>query len=318
MSISSNRKFEETSFLSKSNSSFIEQMYLKYLNKDTDLPDGWKKYFENLNEETSIAIKELKGPSWGMKSQYKKEQLENIIIEKKDNGLSDSKNQNTKDFNEANSKSIAAIALIRAYRIRGHLIANLDPLGMMERKYIHDLHPEDHGFKKEDYNKKIFLGSYMDVGGYSSINEILTKLRKVYCSSIGVEYMHISDPTEKVWFRKRMEKKENELKFTDDGKKAILNKIIQAEGFEKFLAKKFVGTKRFGLDGAESLIPALEQIIKRGGQIEVKEIKIGMPHRGRLNVLANVLQKSYKRIFNEFAGELSSDTEDSAGDVNII
>ena len=195
------------------------------------------------------------------------------------------------------------------------MIANLDPLGMMNREYIHDLHPKDHGFKKEDWDKKIFLGSYMDADGYASINEILPKLRKIYCSTIGVEYMHISDPTEKVWFRNRMEKKENELQFTNDGKKAILNKIIQAEGFEKFLAKKFVGTKRFGLDGAESLIPALEQIIKRGGQIEVKEIKIGMPHRGRLNVLANVLQKSYKRIFNEFAGEFSNTPEESAGDV---
>ena len=315
MSISSNRKFEETSFLSKSNSSFIEQMYLKYLNKDIDLPEGWKKYFESLSEETSIAIKELKGPSWGIKSQHNKQQLENIVFEKKDNGLTDNENFNTKDFKKASNESIKAIALVRAYRIRGHLIANLDPLGMMERKYIHELHPEDHGFKKENYNKKIFLGSYMDTGGYSSINEILTKLRKIYCSGIGVEYMHISDPTEKVWFRNRMEKKENELKFTDDGKKAILKKIIQAEGFEKFLAKKFVGTKRFGLDGAESLIPALEQIIKRGGQLGVKEIKIGMPHRGRLNVLANVLQKSYKRIFNEFAGELFSTHEESAGDV---
>ena len=315
MSISSNRKFEETSFLSKSNSSFIEQMYLKYLNKDIDLPEGWKKYFEGLNEETSIAIKELKGPSWGIKSQHNEQQLENIVFEKKDNGLTDNEYANAKEFNKASNESIKAIALIRAYRIRGHLIANLDPLGMMERKYIHELHPEDHGFKKEDYNKKIFLGSYMDTGGYSSINEILTKLRKIYCSGIGVEYMHISDPTEKVWFRNRMEKKENELKFTDDGKKAILNKIIQAEGFEKFLAKKFVGTKRFGLDGAESLIPALEQIIKRGGQLGVKEIKIGMPHRGRLNVLANVLQKSYKRIFNEFAGELFSTHDESAGDV---
>ncbi len=205
--------------------------------------------------------------------------------------------------------------MIRAYRIRGHLIAHLDPLGMMDRKYIHDLHPEDHGFKKEEYNKKIFLGSYMDTGGNSSINEILTNLRKIYCSKIGVEYMHISDPAEKIWFRNRMEKKENELQFTDDGKKAILNKIIQAEGFEKFLAKKFIGTKRFGLDGAESLIPALEQIIKRGGQLGVKEIKIGMPHRGRLNVLANVLQKSYKRIFNEFVGEFSNTHEESTGDV---
>ena len=142
MSISSNRKLEETSFLSKSNSSFIEQMYLKYLNKDVDLPDGWKKYFESLSEETSIAIKELKGPSWGIKSQHNEQQLENIVFEKKDNGLTDNENANTKDFNKASNESIKAIALIRAYRIRGHLIANLDPLGMMERKYIHELHPE--------------------------------------------------------------------------------------------------------------------------------------------------------------------------------
>ena len=286
-----------------------------YLNKDADVPDEWKKYFENLNEEDSIAIKELNGPSWGIKPQHNKHQLENIVFEKKDNDLNDNENANTEDFQKASNESIKAIALIRAYRIRGHLIANLDPLGMMDRKYIHDLHPEDHGFSKEDYNKKIFLGSYMDTGGYSSINEILTKLRRIYCSNIGVEYMHISDPSEKVWFRNRMEKKENEIHFTSEGKKRILNKIIQAEVFEKFLSKKFVGTKRFGLDGAESLIPALEQIIKRGGQLGVKEIKIGMPHRGRLNVLANVLQKSYKRIFNEFAGEFSSTPEESAGDV---
>jgi len=150
--------------------------------------------------------------------------------------------------------------------------------------------------------------------GYGTIKELLSFLRKTYCSTIGVEYMHISDPTEKVWFRERMEKKENQLHFTGSGKKSILNKLIQAEGFEKFLAVKFVGTKRFGIDGGESLIPALEQIIKRGGQLGVKEVKIGMPHRGRLNVLANLLQKSYKRILNEFVGDYSS-AKDSTGDV---
>ncbi len=219
MSISSNRKLEKTSFLSKSNSSFIEQMYLKYLNKDADLPDGWKIYFENLNEEAYIAFKELKGPSWGIKSQYNKQYLENIDLEKKDISFIDNKNVNIKNSREASNESIKAIALIRAYRIRGHLIAKLDPLGIMERKYIHELHPEDHGFKKEDYNNKIFLGSYMDTDGYSSINEILPKLRKIYCSTIGVEYMYISDPSEKIWFRNRMEKRENEIHFTDGGKK---------------------------------------------------------------------------------------------------
>ena len=218
------------------------------------------------------------------------------------------------NYEKEKEQSVKAIALIRAYRIRGHLIANLDPLGMMERKYLHELNPTDHGFKKEDYDKKIYVGEYMD-RGYATIKELLLFLRKTYCSTIGVEYMHISDPTEKIWFIERMEKKENQLNFTDTGKKFILNKLIQAEGFEKFLAVKFVGTKRYGINGGEALIPALEQIIKRGGQLGVKEIKIGMPHRGQLNVLANLLQKSYKRIFNEFSGEFGSSIVESAGDV---
>ena len=306
MSSSINLKYEKTSFLSKSNNAFIEEMYVRFIQKDPNLPEGWKNYFETLDDDIQSVIKEIEGPTWNPKKN--RLNIKKLSI----NNIQDKKTN--QDSESSKSESIKAIALIRAYRIRGHLIANLDPLGMMERKYLHELHPEDHGFKKEDYNKKIFLGSYMD-SGYATINEILSKLRKVYCSTIGVEYMHISDPDEKVWFRNRMEKEENLPQFTENGKKAILNKIIQAEGFEKFLAKKYVGTKRFGLDGAESLIPAMEQIIKRGGQLGVKEIKIGMPHRGRLNVLANVLQKSYKRIFNEFAGEFSSTAEESAGDV---
>ena len=306
MSSSINLKYEKTSFLSKSNSTFIEEMYFRFIKKDPNLPNSWKRYFETLDDDFQSVIKEIEGPTWNPK----KNKLQVKIYPKNDA----STDSHTQDSETSKTESIKAIALIRAYRIRGHLIANLDPLKMMERKYLHELHPEDHGFKKEDYDKKIFLGSYMD-SGYASINQILLKLRKIYCSTIGVEYMHISDPDEKVWFRNRMEKEENQLKFTTNGKKGILTKIIQAEGFEKFLAKKYVGTKRFGLDGAESLIPAMEQVIKRGGQLGVKEIKIGMPHRGRLNVLANVLQKSYKRIFNEFAGEFSSTPEESTGDV---
>ena len=306
MTSSKNIEFKKTSFLNKSNSAFIEEMYIKYIEKDPNLPKSWREYFKDLNDDIESIIKEVEGPSWA--------QRKKVNIDKITNELA-GQNQNISTSQSSITQSIKAIALIRAYRIRGHLIANLDPLGMMERNYIHELHPEDHGFKKEDYGKKIFIGSYLNTTS-ASINEILQKLRKVYCSNIGVEYMHISDPVEKIWFRERMEKEENQINFTSNGKKAIFNKIVQAEGFEKFLAKKYVGTKRFGLDGAESLIPALEQIIKRGGQLGVKEIKIGMPHRGRLNVLANVLQKSYKRIFNEFAGEISNlRKEDSTGDV---
>ena len=306
MNSSKNLEYEKTSFLNKSNNKFIENMYVRFIENDPSLPESWKIYFSNLNEDLDSVAKEIKGPTWNPR------QIEIITTKNpsKNNNLSLSATEEEKQKND----TIKAIALIRAYRIRGHLNANLDPLGLMERKYLHELNPSDHGFKKEDHDRKIYLSSYTDKS-YSSINEIISNLKKIYCANIGVEFMHISDPIEKIWMRERMEKKENQIKFTENGKKAILNKIIQAEGFEKFLAVKFVGTKRFGLDGAESLIPALEQIIKRGGQLGVKEVKIGMPHRGRLNVLANVLQKSYKRIFNEFAGEFSNTTQDTAGDV---
>ena len=295
MAISKNLNYQKTSFLDKANSGFIESMYLKFVENDPSLPESWKQYFSGLDENTDDVLKEISGPSWGKEKSI-------------------NKNNNKKDLDTKNIDSVKAIALIRAYRIRGHLIAKLDPLELMNREYVHELHPSDHGFEKEDYKRKIYLDNYMDLG-YANISEILSKLRRIYCSTIGAQYMHISDPKEKVWIRERFEKEENKINFTNNGKKAILNKIIQAEGFEKFLATKYVGTKRFGLDGAESLIPALEQIIKRGGQLGVKEVKIGMSHRGRLNVLANVLQKSYKRIFNEFAGEISNIEEESAGDV---
>ena len=316
MPSSKNLKLEQTSFLNKSNSAFIESMYLKFVEDDPTLPLSWKTYFQSLDEDITSIVKEIEGPTWKPNKKKININLENIkskILKNKEN-LKSNFNFNEEDTKKTNLDSIKIIALIRAYRIRGHLIANLDPLEMMERKYLDELHPSSHGFQKEEYDKKIFLHSYLD-RGYASINEILSFLKKIYCSTIGVEYMHISDPIEKVWFRERMEKDENQLKFTQNGKKAILNKLIQAEGFEKFLALKFLGTKRFGLDGAESLIPALEQIIKRGGQLGVKEVKIGMPHRGRLNVLANLLQKSYKRIFNEFAGEFNTQKLDSTGDV---
>ena len=304
MSSTKNLEYQKTSFLNKSNSNFIENMYLRFIKNDSSLPEDWREYFHALNENIEDVINEIDGPSWSVnKISVDNEKLTNNKLVESDQELEKQK-----------IDSIKAIALIRAYRIRGHLIADLDPLGMMKREYLNELHPSDHGFKKEDYDRKIYLDKYMELG-YASINQILKKLRRIYCSKIGAEYMHISDPTEKIWLRDRMEKEENKLNFTNTGKKGILNKIIQAEGFEKFLAKKYVGTKRFGLDGAESLIPALEQIIKRGGQLGVKEVKIGMSHRGRLNVLANVLQKSYKRIFNEFAGEISVIEEESAGDV---
>ena len=211
MSSSKNLDQKNTSFLTKSNSAFIENMYIRYIEKDPNLPVSWIDYFDTLNEDINSVVKELEGPTW-------QPQKKKINLNKEKN---QSQNINIENIELSKVESIKAIALIRAYRIRGHLIANLDPLKMMDRKYLHELHPEDHGFKKEDYDKKIYLGSYLDTG-YASINEILNKLRKVYCSTIGAEYMHISDPEEKVWFRDRMEKEQNQLSFTENGKEAIL------------------------------------------------------------------------------------------------
>ena len=312
MSLTKNLEFEKTSFLTKSNSAFLEQMYLKYINKDLDLPSSWKNYFDALGDELDLVVNEIKGPSWApikkqiniVEKKPKKEVHSNVSVR---NVISENNLQNNID-------SIKAVELIRAYRLRGHLLAKLDPLGLKKTEYLEELHPEYYGFKKSDYKREIFLNGVTNKK-YSNISEILIFLNKTYCGPIGYEYMHISNPEERVWLRRRIEEDENEIKFTKNGKEAILNKLIQAEGFEKFLATKYVGTKRFGLDGAESLIPALEQIIKIGGQSQIKEVKIGMSHRGRLNVLANVLQKSYKRIFNEFAGEFNSSSNEGAGDV---
>ncbi len=315
MSSSKNLEYKKTSFLNKSNNAFIEEMYLKYINKDPDLSESWKEYFLGNEDEMNDLIKEINGPSW--KPFSKKIDPDEI---KKKIDIQEQKNINTNDkFNfqivaNSNKDSISAVALIRAYRLRGHLLAKLDPLEMMKSEYLDELHPEYYGFKKDHYDKKIILNGVINRES-SSIREILKFLRSTYCGAIGYEYMHISNPIERVWFRDRVEKDDNALKFTSNGKNAILKKLIQAEGFEKYLHTKYVGTKRFGLDGGESLIPALEQIIKIGGQSKIKEVKIGMSHRGRLNVLANVLQKSYKRIFNEFTGEMDSKSDDGAGDV---
>ena len=278
-----NSTYKKTSFLSGSNSAFIEEYYSDYINNPEFLPEGWKDFFDGLKEGKEIISKNFNGPSWSPK----KKKIKIKIELKKEKNLSQS--IDTPFVVEQTAKdSVRAIMLIRAYRIRGHLIANLDPLNLQSIKEHPELKPDTYGFGHNDYNRKIFLDGVLGQQ-HATLNEILSILKKTYCSNIGYEFMHMGDPEEKTWIRDRIEGKEKNINFTNNGKKAILNKIIEAEQFEKFLHVKFVGTKRFGLDGGESLIPALEQIIKRGGNLGVKEIKIGMPHRGRLNVLANVM-----------------------------
>jgi 2-oxoglutarate dehydrogenase E1 component len=319
--------FQKTSFLSGTNSSYIEKLYAKYVENPASIPDSWRQFFEGLSDQKDNII-ENQGPSWapsnikyisnGDLDVYEKYLPKNLngnsikekIVEKNRTLSSDEKF----DVERSTIDSVRAIMMIRAYRIRGHLIADLDPLQLQEKHHHPELNPETYGFKKEDRNRKIFLDKFLGLE-YATVNEILEILLKTYCSKIGIEFMHMSDPEEKKWIQERIEGKGKEANFTSEGKKAIFKKLVEAEGFENYCHTKFVGTKRFGLDGCESLIPALEQIIKVGGGLGVKEVKIGMPHRGRLNILANVIQKPFKKIFKEFSGDPGPDTAGVSGDV---
>ncbi len=310
-SSNNNTTYKKTSFLSGINSEFINQFYSDYLSDPKSLPQGWRKFFEGLSEDEKLVLNDLNGPSW---SPTKKINRLNILVPEIEKEKEEKKKFDSSSIKQASQDSVRAIMLIRAYRIRGHLIANLDPLSLQKKNEHPELKPESYGFTERDYQRKIFLDGVLGLQ-YANLSQIIKLLKKTYCSTIGYEFMHLGDPEEKAWIRNRIEGPEKDITFTDNGKKAILNKIIEAEGFEKYLHVKFVGTKRFGLDGGESLIPALEQIIKRGGNLGAKEIKIGMPHRGRLNVLANVMGKPYKAIFSEFFGKSVNASKDFEGDV---
>ena len=308
-----NNIFEKTSFLGNNSSEFVEALYADYLNDPSKLPEQWKAFFDGLKDERKKILENVNGPSWSPKKRLKPYLSVNQKETGKKNGSMENY-ANGADILGAAKDSIRASMLVRAYRIRGHLISKLDPLELQKREEHPELKPETYGFTVKDLNKKVFLDGAMGLQT-STLKEVIDLVKKTYCEKIGYEFLHMGDPEEKKWIRDRIEGKEKGIKFTENGKRAILNKLIEAEGFEKFLHIKFVGTKRFGLDGGESLIPALEQIIKRGGHLGVKEVKIGMPHRGRLNVLANMMQKPYKAIFKEFFGEKIKSKKDFEGDV---
>src|SRR6185437_5149751 len=211
--------------------------------------------------------------------------------------------------------SINALMLIRSYRVRGHLEANLDPLGLVKPVPHPELDPRTYGFGEEDFDRPIFLGKVLGRES-ETLREIYHLLRETYCGKIGVEFMHIQDPAQKAWIQERIESIRNQTEFTAKGKLAILERLTAAEVFERFLDRKYTGTKRFGLDGGETTIPALEQILKRGSQLGVNEVVVGMAHRGRLNVLANFIGKPFSAIFSEFQGN-PANPEDVQGSGDV-
>ena len=323
MSSSKNKIFQTTSFLEGSNSSYIEELYDKYAKDPNSIQESWREFFSGLSESKQLIEKEASGASWkptnlknnqnGDLDHYEKLLPEINVLELK-NKIVEDKQFDSVSAEVATKDSVRAIMMIRAYRIRGHLIADLDPLGLTKSESHPELNPETYGFSAKDRDRKIFLDDVLGLK-YATVNEILAILLRTYCSKVGVEYMHMTDPDEKSWIQHRIEGEDRYISFTVEGKKAILNRLLESEGFEKYLHTKFVGTKRFGLDGCESLIPAMEQIIKRGGALGALEVKIGMPHRGRLNILTNVLQKPLKKMFKEFSGEPGPASGGVSGDV---
>ncbi|MFZ1102813.1 MAG: 2-oxoglutarate dehydrogenase E1 component, partial [Hyphomicrobiaceae bacterium] len=328
-----NEAFARTSFLQGANAAYIEEMQAQYERNPGSVSDEWQHFFASLQEgrRDNGQMGGQEGPSWArpLEQLDSRGDREVLAALTGDYGAAEQRIRNRIEARavagginlspiaslRATQDSIRALMLIRAYRAMGHLAADLDPLGIAERKKHRELRPDFYGFTEADLDRPIFIDRVLGLET-ATIREIVKILRRTYCRHIGVEFMHITNPAQKSWIQERIEGRDKDIAFTPEGKRAILNKLIEAEVFEKFADVKYTGTKRFGLDGAEAMIPALEQIIKRGGQLGIKEIVIGMSHRGRLNVLGNVLGKPHRAIFNEFkGGSFKPDDVEGSGDV---
>ncbi|SHJ99438.1 2-oxoglutarate dehydrogenase E1 component [Aureimonas altamirensis DSM 21988] len=325
-----NETFALTSFLYGGNADYIEELYAAYEENPASVDEEWRAFFGELKDDKATVRKNAEGASWARRNwpiaangdlvsalDGDWGQAE-IRVEKKvrEKAKADGVELSDGQVSQATRDSVRALMLIRAFRVRGHLHAKLDPLGLAQPEDdYNELSPEAYGFTAADMDRKIYIDNVLGLE-FATVREIVDILSRTYCSTIGIEFMHISNPAEKAWLQERIEGPDKGVEFTREGKRAILNKLIESEGFEKFLDVKFKGTKRFGLDGGESLIPALEQIIKRGGQLGLKEIVLGMAHRGRLNVLSQVMAKPHRAIFHEFkGGSYAPDDVEGSGDV---
>ena len=328
---SPNDIFHASSFMQGHNAEYLEQLYARYAADPNAVDEAWQAFFQAMGDADHDVKREAQGPSWAradwppapadeltsaLDGQWPA-QVETraagqkIAAKAAEVGVKVTDDQ----VKRAVLDSVRALMIIRAYRIRGHLAADLDPLGLREPTPHPELDPKSYGFTEADMDRPIFIDNVLGLQ-IASMRQILDIVKRTYCGTFALQYMHISDPEQSAWLKERIEGYGKEITFTREGRRAILNKLVEAEGFEKFLHVKYMGTKRFGLDGGESLIPAMEQIIKRGGNLGVKEIVIGMPHRGRLSVLANVMGKPYRAIFNEFqGGSFKPEDVDGSGDV---
>jgi 2-oxoglutarate dehydrogenase E1 component len=276
-----------TTFLTGANAGFITELYTRFLEDPGSVDESWCRFFSEMHDDVTTLLTEVRGPSWAKRDPP--------II---GNGAA---RIDEAALRRATTDSIRALQLIRAYRVRGHLEADLDPLGLEKRGPYPELDFRSYGFTEPDLDREIFIGNLFG-RERASLREIIAILRETYCSRIGVEYMHIQAPAERAWIQEKFERPQSRSVPSAGLKKEILRTLTQAETFERFLDRRYTGTKRFGIEGAESLMPALETILHRGGELGIREFVIGMPHRGRLNVLANFVGKPFAAVFSEFQG----------------
>ncbi len=300
----------QSSFLFAHNAEFIADLYRRFSRDPTSVDESWAAFFAKLGDAERAILAEDAGPSWSPANgnghaaptgDYAEALLASTPQPPKPAHTQDGAAVTRESLTAAAQDTLSAFLLVRSHRVRGHLEAQLDPLGLAPVETHPDLDPATYGFSARDWDRPIFINTL----GFetATLGEIVTRLKETYSGRIGVEYMHIQEPDERAWIQERIEEIHNRTEFTVRGKRAILERLTDAETFERFLHTKYTGTKRFGLDGAESLVPAMEQVIKRGSQLGVQEIVIGMAHRGRLNVLANVMNKPFAAIFAEFQGQ---------------
>ena len=318
-----NQVFAETSFLYGGNAAFVEDLHERWAANPSSVSPAWRAFFDQLKDGPAQVQDAARAGGWGKPVAIARTEtlsaldgLWPAVEAKAAKTLEQRQPGATRDeIRAAAHDSVRALMLIRTYRIRGHLHANLDPLGLEPPIQNAELDPAFYGFTEADMDRPIYLDHVMGLEE-ATLREVVDILRRTYCGNVGVQYMHIAEPAEKQWIQERIEGRDKEIQFTPEGKIAILKKLIEAETFERFLHRRFPGTKRFGLDGGEATVPALEQVIKRGGAMGVDEIVLGMAHRGRLNVLSAVMGKAYRAIFHEFQGGSSVPSDiDGSGDV---
>ena len=298
------------------NAAYLADLYARWARVPESVDPSFATLFSTLGDEARGVLEDASGASWAP-SNYSVAEPE--VAAPRGKGLPAVgpvvAGASPEEVRAAALDSLRALMLIRAYRVRGHLEARLDPLGLQVPLPHPELDPAAYGFGPGDRDRSIFIDGVLGRDS-ATVNEIIAIVRASYCGPIGVEFMHIQDPEQKTWVQRRIEGAPWTGAFVADEKRRVLQQLTEAEGFEAFCQKRYVGTKRFGLEGAEVAIPALHAIIETAAVNGVSEVAIGMPHRGRLNTLVNVVKKPFTAVFSEFGGSsFKPDDVQGSGDV---